>query len=154
MANLITITLPVRAHLQKYAVTEFSSTLTFNDPLGIIVYILLTNASENEPDESMRQIYTSSLSIELEEFRLVRKYCSPNLDRQGVVHLDTVLDKLFKRDLFKYVAESHAAGVYREIAIEKFCEQYKIYENEISFEALKKAEYRFRNDKLNCKKAA
>lgn len=84
--------------------------------------------------------------IEVKEFMLERKYIAPNLTRTFVNQLDTVLDKEFKKDLFHFVHFHVIQGIERKEAIERFCTKFDIHETDISFEALKKAEYRYRKE--------
>jgi hypothetical protein len=151
--SLVTIALPVRPHLQKYTLKEFPGVLSLKDPLGIVVYHMLKNSKGDRPDDLIRETFNSTLYIEVKEFYLLRKYISPYLDRNSIAHLDTVLDHYFKRDMFRFVDAEALKGVERRIAIDKFCEMYGIYENDIGFDTLKKAEYRNRMDRLT-KKAA
>ena len=86
--------------------------------------------------------------IQVNEFMLERKYTAPFLTREFANRLDTVLDQEFKKDLFNYVNLMVGKGVERKEAIEHFCNLYDIHESDISFEALKKAEYRYRKEQL------
>ena len=75
----------------------------------------------------------------------MEKRICPYLTQQGLTHLDRILDADFKRSMYRYVGREVAEGVDRQVAIEAFCELYDILENDISFEALKKADYRYRS---------
>lgn len=144
MSNTISIAIPVRKHLQKFAEKEFASRLSMKDRLGITIYYMLQKSKGDKPDAELMSKYPALLKFEVAEFYLMRKIISPYLDSQAIIHLDSVLDYDFKRELFRYVNQKAMVGVDRQIAIEEMCDKYDIHNTDISFEALKKAEYRYR----------
>jgi len=146
MAKNIHIQIPVRKHLFKYATQKFPPRLTRNDQMGIIVFSMLKNCKFNAESAGSFKEFPCLWQIEVGEFMLERKYIAPHLTKEFVNQLDTILDKEFKKDLYVHVSMLAQKGVERKIAIEKFCEVYNIHEKDISFEALKKAEYRFRKE--------
>jgi len=148
MAKTIQLQLPVRKHLFKYASVKFPQRLTRNHQMGIIVFSMLQNCKFNKEASSSFKDFPCLWEIQVNEFMLERKYIAPFLTREFANRLDTVLDQEFKKDLFNYVNLMVGKGVERKEAIELFCNLYDIHESDISFEALKKAEYRYRKEQL------
>jgi hypothetical protein len=114
--------------------------------MGVILFSMLRNCKFNADPAYNYEEFPCYWQIEVKEFMVERKYIAPNLTKDFINQLDTVMDKEFKKDLFYYVNLMVQKGVERKIAIEKFCELYNIHEKDISFEALKKAEYRLRKE--------
>lgn len=128
---------------------EFSRVLSLKDPLGITVYYMLLKSKGERPDMNVKKLYPDTLEIEIREYLLYRNILSPYLDVGAVSHLDTFLMYYFNRKLQIFVDDEKKKGEEAGAAISKFCDAYEIFETDISFEALKKAEYRYRIDKLN-----
>lgn len=145
MNMTLTIEIPIRKHLYKYYIKEFKTRLTFEDPLGIILYYMLRTKTGERYSEHLREKYPEKIVFELPYFMLERKYVTPYLSQQALTHFDRIIDSDFKRSLYRFVARQVSDGVDRQIAIEEFCKLYDILENDISFEALKKADYRYRS---------
>lgn len=154
MNETLTIELPVRVHLKKFILQEYGIRLSMKDPLGILIWNMLYKRSGDRPDRETLQRYPDKLLFDVPVVYFERKYIGPHLDKSALVHLDVVLDGLFKKELVKQVRRFTDEGMERQLAIEKFCDMYQILENDISFDALKKAEYRARQDELKQKQAA
>lgn len=149
MSTTLTIELPVRRHLLKFCHKEFGSRFSYKDSLAITVAYMLRFKDGNRYSDAIVERYPEKLIMEVPQHLLVNKRINPYLSEASIVHLDKLLDDLFKRELFKFVAARVADNIERQVAIELFSDSYNILESDISFEALKKAEFRHRQQLRN-----
>lgn len=144
MAETLTIEIPVRKHLLKFYRKEFKTKLTMADPMGIMLYYMLKDKKADRYSAELLRKFPDKIELEISQYWIERKWLSPYLTNQGVYHLDTILNDYFKRALVKWISIQVEAGCDRKVAIEQFANHYDILESDISFEGLKKADFRYR----------
>jgi hypothetical protein len=140
---MISIQIPVKAHVYKYLNSQFglSMTLTKSHSVGLLLSHLLKRNSKDKQYEYVLQSYEKSYTVDIPKgfvFNRGVRY----LSTYSVMQLNNFVDDLIKAQFFTFMELHLAAGVMRRDAIYKFRERYGFGEDELAFETLKKAYYR------------
>lgn len=144
MTEQLIISIPTRIHYKKFIEKEYVNTVVLTNPFGAIVYHLLKKEKADKYSEDIIRKFPSSMEMKLAAYKLERKYLNPYLSAQGVHDLNMIIESMFKRELFRYVAAKHAQGIERQDAIQDFMNQYELLDSDVSHEALRRAEWRYR----------
>jgi hypothetical protein len=143
------ITIPCKSYIKKYCVVNYGDPifLSFNSSFGDTV---LTKISS--PDILI--VNKDAISIAFRHFNAKLKFVLPfhwfgrvstELSEQQIFRINKYIEGLFKDDLYSFVRISSWNGISRKKAILFFTDFYDInIGEELSYDALKKAEYRRR----------
>lgn len=154
-----TIHLPVKTYVRKYLQTTYGEHIVLNHKtkLGKILLLALssnlpTRMDENDIDARMNRL-NDKLDVKVPMdywYRLGKKEINTDL----AIHITRIFEDEFEEDLHQVVDRAHTfIGIERKQAIEYFANNHGIdLEIDISADALKKMEYRYRTDKLGAEK--
>lgn len=151
--HYFTVSLPVKTYIRKYIASLYGEPLLLNLDSDIGFMILNTLASRLESKMSRGYVdlwkkrFTDKMvfRIPYHYFSITRKDVSPNT----YVLVNRMIETIFERDLERYVSLHRAAGHETKRAIELFCENHGIeLEVDITFDAIKKQEYRLRKKNI------
>ncbi|RYZ63039.1 MAG: hypothetical protein EOO14_00380 [Chitinophagaceae bacterium] len=148
-----TIHLPVKAYVKKYLHQKYGSPLTLsagNVFSDVFLAMLLVPAPiKNQRRELDLQLnrYTEKVQVKIPIDLLYRV---PNdLTEHSTGRLNRFFENMFKEDFCEKVEHLVSFGkIERQTAMEHFCVLYGFeMEEDISFDALKKMEWRYRKEK-------
>ncbi len=148
MPETLTIKIPTKPHYRKFVQLQFSKVIDNRDTLGILAFNMLRKVVTAERKKFNLAVYTDSLELEVPAWLLFQKRIRPAMQPSEIEDFNQVIENLFKASLFQFVNTQVQLGKERGIAIEMWMDNYGIYESDITHDALKKAEYRNRQDLL------
>ncbi len=139
--------IPVDPYIKKFLIKELGQEpvyITRHDYLGIVIY----DKIEPLPPGITPQCHAiSKIYLQLTYFQS-NQLKSAHISEDNINRINLYLKKLFKDKLFDYLNAKLELKVLVPTSIKnellRFCEIYDIRESEYSFEALKKAYYRYR----------
>lgn len=147
--------IPTSPHLKKFISVEYGNPVKLDNGslLGVVVISLLSKDSFHvalKPKEKSKLMtgYAATVSC-CAPMSLMKDY-GHSISMDKVIQLNRFYEKLFYEKLFLFVQHrlnksKRKMGV--QDAIVEFCDYYSIeLDNEISYDALKKAEYRHRTN--------
>jgi hypothetical protein len=150
MPTHFTVSIPVKRYIKKYLMSRYGQLLIAqaSTPFGDIVLTKLQ-------DTKATKLSFSDRNIRLKTFNDVMKVRVPydyfySIGKRGVsdhsvIKINCFFENQFKELLYDYVKNALSFGSDIKSAIEKFADQYNIeIEHDITFECLKKMEYRCR----------
>lgn len=144
-----TFRLPVKKYVQKYLTTLHGETIPaiMETDLGFVVLMTLSSRLEGKVcrgyNNQWKDPYKSTVTftVPYHYFYLTKK----ELSIHTCILLNRYFETKFEEDLSRFVDSFMVKGGKYKSAIEAFAEIYGIeIEDDISYEALKKMEYRFR----------
>ena len=148
-------TIPVKGYLHKYAtrienIGDNPLDLTNCGVIGFQLKLLLENKTNvNHKDKVSNNTLTKYDSAL--KFKIHYRWSAYNnlfISRQSIVIFNSFLYYLFHEDLLKCILRGERDGIPIKDSIFTFAEMYGIViDEDISFEAIKKASYRLRNVK-------
>jgi hypothetical protein len=144
MPELFVVRIPTKPHLRKFVLKEFSQRLDLRDPLGIIAHAMLRKPGKAEEMTSVDSRFPAFIELQVPDYMLLRRLIRPCMSKKELEQFNCVLDAMFKRALYQYVQHRVEAGEEKKIAIERWMNNYDILESDITHDALKKSEYRYR----------
>lgn len=140
---MITIQIPVKAHVYKYLTSQFGPAMTLSRSHSVsllLMHLLKRNSSDKQYDYVTKS-YENSYTVQITKgFVFDRGACY--LSSYSVMQLNNFVDDLIKAQFFNFMEFALATGMMRRDAIYKFRERYGFEEHELAFETLKKAYYR------------
>jgi hypothetical protein len=152
-----TIHLPCKAYLCKYVQTIYGQGKESNtihiDPSTDFGDLIITKLSatihcNTPPGEMDAKLFRMTDRILLKiPMHWMRKLPMKELTKHQIIRINRSLENMFERDLCDIVSRAHdMLGIDRQTSIECFASNHGIQlEHHITFEALKKMEYRFRS---------
>lgn len=155
--NHYSIQLPTKAYLCRYVQTIYGQgsdkTVTI-DPTSDFGDLIFTKLSSNihcnlSPVEVNHKLSRLPDKIKMQiPFHWFRKLPVKDLSPHQVIRINRHLQNIFERDLCEIVFRAHYfLGIDRQTAIECFAHNHGIQlEVDVTFEALKKMEYRYRHE--------
>ena len=147
MPEQLVISVPTEIHYKKYVEKEFLGSVVLTDPFGAIVYHFLRNQKAERYAPDVLEKFPVMLPLKISAYKLERKYFNPYLSRESVHDLNRIIESFFKRELCRFVDREAKDGIQINDAIQMFMDRYDIVDADISHEALRRAEYRFRKNK-------
>lgn len=148
------IILPTKPYLKKYMEALYGSPIKFNADTYFGKVIAACLDKNVYPDKNRSFIwkafdeYNDELKIFLPIDWLKKYFYGTDLTDKKAVFVNKLIQDKFEEDLYMFCTILDLAGVDRKESIEEFCTRYKIeIDTHITFEALKKMEYRFRSKK-------
>ena len=145
-----TLALPCKSYIKKYFTAVYGNPIILNHqtdfgdtvltkmsatPLSQVNKHVL-NLSERDYNESLKFQLPVDLLYRIEKLQLTD---------QQTYSINRFLENVFETDLCMTVAMAGVFGVEKKIAIERFAARFEIrIEEEITYEALQKKEYRYR----------
>lgn len=155
MPRTFTVTIPAKAHIAKYAALRYGSPIRINNTttLGALMVGLLQKPNFNTcypvSKKDIRFLYlTQSIQFigDIRDWYII----GSTLTDEHIIQVNTFLENDFadRLSVFVWSQMNHQAR-YKGIneAIEQFARHYNIIiDTDISFEGLKKMEYRRRKD--------
>ncbi len=149
------VLIPTSSHLKKFLSVEYGNPVKLDNGslLGVVVISLLSKDGFHvalKPKEKSQQMQGYNVSVSCSAPMSMMKDYGHSLSMDKVIQLNRFYEKLFYEKLFLFVQHrlnksKRKMGV--QDAIVEFCDYYDIeLDNEISYDALKKAEYRYRKN--------
>jgi len=150
-----TISIRCKSYLKKYFTTLYGDPIELKQSQAFADTILtkLCNKSTYRIGEKNANIchhavknYTGKLIMKIPFNFFYRIDKSPSIELQYNINL--YLQKVFEEDFCEVVQRAHTwANITKKIAIEKFADNHAIIiDEEITYEALKQIEHRYRKD--------
>lgn len=153
--QFFTIHLPVKGYVKKYLQTLYGTNIIISTKTKIGQILLLhlstnlsTKMDEHDIDLRMNRL-TETLPLRIPFdywYRLKLKEVSPHM----AISISRFFEEEFKEEMYDVVnrAVQFIPGLERKKAIENFAQNHGIeIEFDITYEALKKMEYRFREER-------
>jgi hypothetical protein len=147
------VNVPTKAYLRKYIYAEHGWPLELNytTTLGTLILCMLGNEefsiNMNNGDKETRIQFMND-EIEFTAPLNTMRYKGYSLNRDKIIAINRYIENSFVEDLHRYCKYNIKDTAWRpgiHKAIEAFAESYGIVlEEDISFEALKKAEFRYK----------
>jgi len=140
---MISIQIPVKAHVYKYLTRQFGPdmTLSRSNSVGLLLMHLLKRNSNDKQYDYVTKSYENSYTVLIPKpfvFNRGIRY----LSTYSAMQLNNFVDDLIKEQFFTFMELQLSAGMIRRDAIYKFRERYGFGEDELAFDTLKKAFYR------------
>lgn len=151
MAKTYSIQIPTKPYLKKYIESLYGSPTVFTKKnfFGMCLMGFLDRKFYNrDKDVIIHQAfnaYTVHLTLFLPRIWLLASHYGQDLPPQNVINLNRLMQERFEEDLYKHCQVLTLTGIDIKDALEDFCRLHDIsIEEDISFESLKKKEYRIR----------
>jgi hypothetical protein len=148
------IHLPTKAYLCAYVRTLYGTNqqhihLDPSSDFGDLIISKLASQihCDLKPGEMDSRLFRLNDSLHLKiPIHWIRKLPATDLTRHQIIRINRTLENMFEHDLCDIVSRAHdIMGIDRQVAIACFAENHGIQlEHHITFEALKKMEYRYR----------
>lgn len=156
MANYFSVSIHTKPFLKKYLETLYGSPIIFqtDNYFGMSVAGLLDNPIEFHKTKAELRLrtdrYTTRLDIHCPMTFLTKRRFGFHISDQHTISLNKLFELRFEEDLYKFCLTYSIMGIDNKVAIDDFCRCYGIeIEDDISFEAIKKKEYRYRKELEN-----
>lgn len=151
MKGQFSVKLPTKAYLKKYIEILYGSPVFFDTSsyLGKIIAVVL---DKNVFPERSRKVihktfdvYDKELTIFLPIRWLEKYYYGTDVNAKKVVYINKLIEDKFEEELFMYCQALDLLGIERKDALLEFCAKYELeIDEDITFECIKKMEYRIR----------
>lgn len=151
MKGQFSVKLPTKAYLKKYIEILYGSPVSFDTSsyLGKIIAVVL---DKNVFPERSRKVihktfdvYDKELTIFLPIRWLEKYYYGTDVNAKKVVYINKLIEDKFEEELFMYCQALDLLGIERKDALLEFCAKYELeIDEDITFECIKKMEYRIR----------
>jgi len=145
------IHLPTKPHLKKYLEAKYGNPVIFqmDSYFGLIIAAVIEkNVYADRNKEVIHRafdIYKEPIIIHLPISWLKNYRYGTDVSEKHVVYINKLIESSFEDELYMHCAVATIYNQQRKIAIENFCAGYNIdIETDVSFENLKKMEYRYR----------
>jgi hypothetical protein len=145
---MIEISFPVDPHVKKYLMRQYGTeTIPFrrNDPIHSFFLSLLERPSTVFKHSQYKK--PSGNKVKFVISRSIKEKVGCVLPDENIIHLNFFIDHLIKSEFYSFVDSKIEEGMRTKNAIEAFCEKYEMGEEDIKFETLKKAYYRYEQKK-------
>lgn len=148
-----TVMIPTKLYLQKYISAWYGNPFHLNNQtiFGTLIICLLDKANYSTGmSTTNRDLRISHMNTSFECIIPIvsTRYKNYELSDDKVIAINRVIETQFDQELMKWCAEKKQNRLWRpgiDKAINSFCDIYGIdLESDISFDALKQREYRYR----------
>lgn len=140
-----------KPYLAKYLQTLYGSPIVFeiDNYFGTTLYAFLTKKvfylKETKIEHRKFDQFTTKLDVYLPSYWLRNAKYRTDLTRENIIYINKHFEERFEEDLIKHCHVLSLFGIEFQEAMEDFCKQFDIeIDEDITFEALKKKEYRER----------
>lgn len=148
------VTIPTKPYLKKYLLTKYGDPLLFTREhfFGMVVMAMAEHRGiyeKHNEEISFRRFdkFTTPIQIRFPRWILERSDYGSTIKRANIIMINKLFEERFDEDLCFFSAVMQAAGLELKEAREEFCRLHNIeIEIDITDEALKKKEYRHRNN--------
>ena len=155
MENHYSIVIPTKPYIKQYLQALYGSPVIFNSSncFGIILASLLERPYKSHKRKNILSFrvfdkFDTELHVYLPKSWLKNYKYGHTLRDQNIIGLNKFFENQFEEDLYKACELARIYKVELKKAMEEFCWRHCIeIEEHISFEALKKKEYRYRMEK-------
>lgn len=144
------ISVPCKAYIKKYFTSVYGSIITLNhqSDFGDTILTKMSTVPLSQVNKTILnqfdRDFNDALKFQLPIDSFYR--IEHNLTKQQIYSINRYLENVFETDLFMVVATAGVFGVEKKVAIERFTARFGIQlEDDITYEALKRKEYRYRN---------
>ncbi|MEJ7830818.1 MAG: hypothetical protein WKF91_21615 [Segetibacter sp.] len=145
------LTIPTKPYLKKYLQALYGEPLffTINNHFGICIAAFLWRPIQFHHRKELLKIRTDKfedkLTINLPMAFLTARQSGFYISDNHIITLNKLFENRFEEDLWRFCMAMNLRKRETKDAIEDFCYVYKIsIDDDITFEALKKKEWRFR----------
>ena len=145
------LTIPSKPYLIKYLQSLYGNPIIFssNNYFGtsLIGYVTTRIYLQNQSHFIRRQLdqLSEPLTFYLPRYWLFEYKYKTQLPQCNIIYLNKHIEEKFEDELTLYCFTLYSIGIERKSAIEGFCDRHNIsIEDDISYEALKRKEYRCR----------
>lgn len=154
--SFFTITVQTKPYIKKYLHAKYGNPLIFSTDnyFGICLAGLLQRPIRvHKKKEALRlrtDRFNAFLEISCPMSFLTNDVLGFDISDSNVISLNKLFEEKFEEELTFYTTILNICGVETKDALEDFCKNYDIeIGDDISFDALKKKEYRFRKKYTN-----
>lgn len=151
MKSHFSVKLPTKAYLKKYIEVLYGSPVTFNTNsyLGKIIAVVLDKNVFPERSRTVIHktfdVYDKELTIFLPIRWMEKYYYGTDINAKKVVYINKLIEDKFEEELFMYCQVLDLLGIERKDSLLEFCNKYNLeIDEDITFECIKKMEYRMR----------
>ncbi len=151
MADHFSIDIPTKAFLKQYLFALYGDPLIFKSDHFFGMVLAACIEKNVYKDRSKQQLthrfdsFSENITIYFPSHWLRNYYHGNGISNEKAIFINKFLEERFEEDLYRYCFMLDLAGVQRKDAIEDFCRHYHLeIDLHITFENLKKMEYRFR----------
>jgi len=145
------VKLPTKAYLKKYLEVLCGTPVTFdtNSYLGKVIALVLDKSVYPELSRKVIHksfdVYDKELTIFLPIRWIKKYYYGTDINSKKVVYINKLIEDRFEDELFMYCQALDLLGIERKDALLEFCKKYNLeIDEDITFECIKKMEYRIR----------
>lgn len=151
MSAYLPVTIPTKKFLKKYLQAHYGEHLIFNMDSDMGYFLALLLEKKMYPEYDRQQIYRSIDKYDtLVTILLPRKWIEKyrygfDVDPKKSVFFNKMVFRTFQQELCRYCALLELASIEKKNALLDFAKSYNLeIDEDITFEALKKMEYRHR----------
>ncbi len=148
------LTIPTKTYLKKYLNTLYGSPIVFTtiNYFGMSLIGFLERKFYNRDSNEVITYQKFDVLNDQVNIHLPRHWLAKNnrgygydINTANIILLNKLFEERFEEDLCRFCLVYASAGVEIKDAIEEFCRLFSIsLEEDISYEAVKKKEYRYR----------
>ena len=149
------VTIPAKGYTRKFIHKRYGCPVPINNStlVGVVVSNILEKKkvyNDISPVEAMEQRYqrlTDRIELVITAGKFFHMALSPVISKEKVIAINRFWEALFEEELHMFCQKNIVPGRYSgyDKALDKFADLYKIdFDVDITFDALKKMEYRFR----------
>lgn len=142
--DLFKVPIPTKAYIKKYLEHHYGDPIRFPEESFELKALKLFLAKPSKERDSSNQHghYPIMMTVMIDERVFIRN--GFHLTRTDVYQFNSCLDSMIKRGFRMYCDAARFAGIDIKDAILSWMQKHSITEDDISFEALKKYDYRCR----------
>jgi len=151
MKDHFKLTIPTKPYLAKYLYTLYGKPIVFTTTnyfgTTLLGYLTTRLYLQNQAHITHRKFdeFNTPLHVSLPFHWLKNYQYKTSIPKVNIIYLNKHFEEKFTRELYWYCHILALTGVEFKDALEQFCKRYNIeIEEDITFEALKKKEYRER----------
>lgn len=150
-ANYFTLKILTKPYLKKYIHSLYGRTVIFSsaNQFGTIILALLDKPSTIRERKEKIKMKLDEYNVELLIFCPIwfikKNMYGFDISDNHMISLNKYIEQRFTEDLFKFCYIMNKCGISLEEAMEEFCKCHNIeIDDDITMDALKKKEYRYR----------
>lgn len=150
-ANYFTLKILTKPYLKKYIHSLYGRTVIFSsaNQFGTIILALLDKPSTVRERKEKIKMKLDEYNVELLIFCPIwfikKNMYGFDISDNHMISLNKYIEQRFTEDLFKFCYIMNKCGISLEEAMEEFCKCHNIeIDDDITMDALKKKEYRYR----------
>jgi hypothetical protein len=147
--------IPTKTYLRKYITSIYGDPIVINTShyFGLTIIAFLERKFFFRQKQTVVHqkfdVLNDQLTIKLPTWWMKQSHFGTDIPQQSIIYINKLFEERFEEDLSKFCAVYNAVGVEYKDAREEFCKLYNIeLEEDITGEALKKKEYRYRENSL------